>query len=108
MSETTEFIHQVLAVVNQIPFGQVATYGQIAGMVGRPKNARQVGHILHAALNYGKYPCHRVVTATGRLVPGWVDQRPMLLSEGVPFRNENHVAIKRCQWHPNQPPLPGK
>lgn len=102
MKENKKFIQQVLAVVNQIPFGRVATYGQIAGLVGRPKNARQVGHALRLAPQYGRFPCHRVVTATGRLVPGWIDQRPMLVSEGVPFRNWNHVEIRDCQWQPKR------
>jgi methylated-DNA-protein-cysteine methyltransferase-like protein len=100
MKETRMFIQQVLAVVNQIPFGKVATYGQIAGLVGHPKNARQVGRVLRLAPQYGKFPCHRVVTANGRLVPGWIDQRPMLVSEEVPFSNRDHVKIQQCQWRP--------
>jgi methylated-DNA-protein-cysteine methyltransferase-like protein len=31
-------------------------------------------------------------------VPGWVDQRPMLLAENVPFKDETHVDIKKCHW----------
>lgn len=100
MSANTEFIHRVLAIVKQIPVGQVATYGQIVRLAGRPQNARQVGHIMHAAPQYGKCPCHRVVTATGRLVPGWVDQRPMLLSEQVLFKDDSHVQLSKCQWRP--------
>lgn len=93
-----QLITDVLGVVAKIPLGKVATYGQIAAIVGRPHDARLVGRIMHNASKYGKYPCHRVVTATGRLVPGWLDQRPMLISEGVPFRDSDHVDIKRCRW----------
>lgn len=93
-----QLMHDILEVVDQIPLGCVATYGQIARIIGRPRNARLVGKALGKSGGYGKHPCHRVVTATGRLVPGWIDQRPMLLAEHVPFKDENHVAISRCQW----------
>lgn len=94
-----QFIQAVLNMVDIIPLGTVATYGQIARLVGRPRNARLVGKILGKYGNQnGPHPCHRVVTATGRLVPGWIDQRPMLRAEGIPFKDESHVDIKKCQW----------
>lgn len=92
------FMNDVLNIVDIIPLGQVATYGQIAKLIGRPRNARLVGKALGKSGGYGKHPCHRVVTATGRLVPGWFDQRPMLLAEKVPFKDETHVDINRCRW----------
>lgn len=93
-----QFMRDVLNIVDIIPFGRVATYGQIAKLIGLPRNARLVGKALGKSGGYGKHPCHRVVTATGRLVPGWFDQRPMLLAENVRFKDDNHVAIKKCQW----------
>ena len=93
-----QFMQSVLNIVDIIPFGRVATYGQIAKIIGRPRNARLVGKALGKSGGYGKHPCHRVVTATGRLVPGWFDQQPMLMAEKVPVNDENHVDIKRCQW----------
>lgn len=93
-----DFMTDVLNIVDIIPLGQVATYGQIARLIGRPRNARLVGKALSKAGEYGKHPCHRVVTATGRLAPGWVDQGPMLAAEGIPFKDTNHVDIKHCQW----------
>lgn len=39
-------IYEILAVVSEIPEGCVATYGQIAALIGRPKNARLVGKVL--------------------------------------------------------------
>lgn len=92
------FIYAVLNIVDIIPVGRVATYGQIAKIIGRPKNARLVGKALGKSGSYGKHPCHRVVTATGRLVPGWIDQRPMLLAENIPFKDESHVDLKKCRW----------
>ena len=66
-----DLIYEILSVVGEIPEGKVATYGQIAKLIGRDKNARLVGKVLSHAEYYGKYPCHRVVNHAGRLVPGW-------------------------------------
>lgn len=93
-----ELIYEILSVVEEIPEGKVATYGQIARLIGRDKNSRLVGKVLSRAEFYGRYPCHRVVNYSGRLVPGWQEQKFMLLDEGVTFKNENHVDIKENQW----------
>ena len=91
-------VDAVLEQVALIPIGHVATYGQIARLVGRPKNARLVGRILGNAPEAVHYPCHLVVTATGRLVPGWIDQGPMLIAEGVELKDATHVKLKQYQW----------
>ncbi len=62
-------IYEILSVVEEIPRGKVATYGQIARLIGKEKNARLVGRVLSMAEYYGSYPCHRVVNHAGRLVP---------------------------------------
>ena len=71
-------IDEILSVVAEIPEGRVATYGQIARLAGREKNARLVGKVLSRAPCCGEYPCHRVVNHTGRLVPGWEEQGDLL------------------------------
>jgi len=91
-------IYEILSVVGEIPEGRVATYGQIARLIGRDKNARLVGRVLSMSEYYGKYPCHRVVNHAGRLVPGWEEQRFLLESEGVCMKDENHVDLKSFQW----------
>lgn len=93
-----QLIYEILSVVEEIPEGKVATYGQIACLIGRDKNARLVGKVLSMSEFYGKYPCHRVVNHAGRLAPGWYEQRFLLLDEGVSFKNESHVNMKECQW----------
>lgn len=93
-----DLIYEILSVVEEIPEGCVATYGQIACLIGRERNARLVGKVLSMADMYGEYPCHRVVNHAGRLVPGWDDQRRLLLMEGVPMKDDDHVDIKKCRW----------
>lgn len=91
-------IYEILSVVEEIPAGRVASYGQIAKLIGRENNARLVGKVLSDAERYGSYPCHRVVNHAGRTAPGWVEQRPLLEAEGVSFRADGHVDMKRFQW----------
>ncbi len=88
----------VLDVVAGIPEGFVTTYGEISRLLGREKNARQVGKILAQAKRYGDYPCHRVVNHAGRNVPCWTEQRAFLEREGVGFRENGCVDMKHFQW----------
>ncbi len=99
MSKLDErLIYEILSVVDEIPMGKVATYGQIARLIGREKNARLVGKVLSLSQYYGEYPCHRVVNHQGRLAPGWMEQRELLLEEGVLFKDDSHVDLKKCGW----------
>lgn len=90
--------YEILAAVSEIPEGNVSTYGQIARLIGRERNARLVGRVLSHAEHYGSYPCHRVVNHAGRLVPGWAEQRALLEAEGVTFRNAEHVNLEKHLW----------
>lgn len=91
-------VRAVLAVVSRIPVGKVASYGQIAALIGRERNARLVGKILHEADLYGDYPCHRVVNFRGRLAPGFPEQRSRLLRERVHFKEDGCVDLKKHRW----------
>lgn len=93
-----DLIYEVLSVVEEIPEGRVATYGQIARLTGRDRNARLIGKILSMAEFYGSYPCHRVVNHSGRTAPGFWDQRRLLEAEGVGFRANGCVDLKKHQW----------
>lgn len=88
-------IREVLEIADNIPSGKVVSYGQIAQMIGRPKNARLVGKIMSLADRYGEHPCHRVVNHAGRTVPGWAEQRPLLEAEGVEFLSNGCVDMKK-------------
>ncbi|NBI89525.1 methylated-DNA--[protein]-cysteine S-methyltransferase [Lachnospiraceae bacterium] len=95
---TEDFIYEILSAVEEIPEGKVATYGQIARLTGRDKNARLVGKALSMSEYYGEYPCHRVVNHAGRLAPHFQEQKSLLLEEGIEFRDDIHVDMKKCQW----------
>ncbi len=94
----TDLIYEVLSVVEEIPEGRVATYGQIARLTGRDRNARMIGKILSISAYYGQYPCHRVVNHAGRTAPGFHAQRELLENEGVKFRMNGSVDLKKYQW----------
>ena len=100
MSKTlnTDLIYEVLSVVEEIPEGCVATYGQIARLTGRDRNARLVGKILSMSEYYGQYPCHRVVNHAGRTASAFRTQRERLEAEGVGFKDNGCVDLKKYQW----------
>lgn len=95
---TQDLIYEILSAVEEIPAGKVASYGQIAKLIGRDRNARLVGKVLSMAEYYGKYPCHRVVNHAGRLAPFFLEQKDLLLEEGVEFKDNTHVDMKKCRW----------
>ena len=93
-----DLIYEILSVVEEIPEGCVASYGQIAKLIGRDKNSRLVGKVLSQAEFYGEYPCHRVVNHAGRTAPSWWEQRLLLEDEGVQFKENGCVDMKKYQW----------
>jgi alkylated DNA nucleotide flippase Atl1 len=79
------FEDAVTAVITAISEGEVMTYGEVAVEAGYPGAARAVGSLL--AASDGALPWWRVVTSTGRLVPGHErDHARRLRAEGVPLR----------------------
>lgn len=102
-SDREGFFERVYDAVRQIPEGSVATYGQIAALIGEPRRARYVGFALHANPYPGEIPCHRVVFADGRICEGFAfggpqAQRALLEDEGVAFRDGTHVDLDACRW----------
>jgi methylated-DNA-protein-cysteine methyltransferase-like protein len=90
------------SVIRKIPRGQVATYGQIARLAGRPRHSRQVGYAL-AALEDDRLPWHRVINAKGEISPrdypnAVEHQRAKLMKEGVRFDNAGRVSLRHYQW----------
>ena len=94
----------IYAVVARIPFGFVATYGQVALLAGYPGCARQAGYALAALEDNSSIPWHRVVNTRGCISPrsnnglGSLAQRLLLEAEGVCFDNRERIDLKRFQW----------
>ncbi len=95
-----EFTCEVYSVVAAIPCSKVATYGQIAGLVGYRNHARLVGRVLHGTTDVAALPCHRVVNSAGRLAPGFAQQHDLLVAEGVTFKSNGCVNMKKHRWAP--------
>ena len=101
------FAERVFEVVQQIPRGKVASYGQVGKLIGAPRSARYVGYALRAnptpGVDPSSIPCHRVVFKDGSMASGFAFggpdvQREMLESEGVSFTKDGHVDMQACQW----------
>jgi methylated-DNA-[protein]-cysteine S-methyltransferase len=77
----TDFMKQVWAALCEIPYGETATYGEIAKKVGRPKAARAVGLANNRNPIPIVVPCHRVIGADGSLTgyAGGLDMKKKLL-----------------------------
>lgn len=60
-----EFQEEVLELVSRIPEGKVATYKQLAGVLGKPRAYRAVGNALSGNPRPNEIPCHRVVRSDG-------------------------------------------
>ena len=93
-----DFAGAVLSLVSEIPPGKVLTYGDIARLIGAPRNARLVGKVMSRAELFGRFPCHRVVNSAGRTAASFPEQAERLLGEGVPFRKDGTVDLAKCRW----------
>ena len=87
----------VYEIVSQIPRGKVLTYGAIALLAGYPDHSRLVGRIMRDAPD-GQLPCHRVVSASGRLAPPFPTQASLLAAEGVRLSPSGKVPLKTYLW----------
>lgn len=106
-SQDTNDAHETFRrIVRCIPEGCVATYGQIAALADRPRNARQVGHAL-ARSGAATAPWHRVVNARGEISERGLDplecaerQRFLLEEEGIVFDQRGRIDLNRFGWAP--------
>lgn len=101
------FNEQVYEIVARIPTGRVATFGQIAAMIGRPRMARFVGYASNNKASW-HLPWHRVVFKDGSLCgPGFFEQQYRALkAEGVKFTPEKTVIMSQYQWDPDRDGVP--
>lgn len=107
MTLTPTFFEQVYQLVRQVPAGFVTTYGELARAL-HTKDARRVGHALHANPDGDRTPCHRVVFSDGRLAPGYAfggpkEQLRKLQLEGVVFLTDSTVDLTKSLFTFSQP-----
>src|SRR5690606_18918111 len=93
---------EICRLIQSIPKGRVASYGEIATRAGLPRRARLVGRVLREADARLDLPWHRVVRADGCLAfaPGsaaFIEQRRRLASEGVAVSGRR-VDLRRFGW----------
>ena len=93
-----DFYTEVYNIVKQIPEGNVVTYGQLAELARRPQCSRMVGQAMFNAPRELNLPCHRVVNSQGRLAPNWTEQRELLEKEGIAFKKNGCVDLKKHIW----------
>ena len=101
MSQT--LFDKVYWIVRRIPPGKVATYGQIARLMGVPRGARTVGWALHSLPEGVEVPWQRVINAQGCVSTGWegdesTGQRALLEAEGIAFDEQGRVDLNAYGW----------
>ena len=98
------FHQRAIEIIKRIPKGKVATYGQIAAYAGNPRAGRQVAFILHSSSRKENLFWHRVVNSKGgiSLKPdsGYEVQKKLLEKEGIIFKEDNRIDLKRFLWLP--------
>jgi methylated-DNA-protein-cysteine methyltransferase-like protein len=96
------FFERVYALVRCIPPGRVATYGQIARLLGQPHAARTVGWALRGVPEDSNVPWQRVVNASGRISirdpQSVAEQRSLLEAEGLVFGPDDQIDLDRFGW----------
>ncbi|KXZ67640.1 Methylated-DNA--protein-cysteine methyltransferase [Acinetobacter venetianus] len=105
MKDSNELHRQILEVIALIPYGKVATYGQIAKLAGIPKHARLVGYVLKHLDQESSIPWHRVINSQGKISvirineKGENIQKQLLADEGIYVLN-NKINLKVFSWIP--------
>ena len=98
-ADSAQLYDRIYALVREIPQGRVATYGQIAGIVGC--TARVAGYAM-AACPSDEVPWQRVINSRGEISPrpggGATRQRALLESEGIRFSASGRVDLAEVRW----------
>lgn len=108
MSES--FYEKIYKLAKMIPRGKVATYGQIASLLGSPRSARIVGYALHIMPEdlLKQVPWQRIINREGRISTTCREhsanlQAKILRSEGIKINIKNgqyFIDLKKYLWHP--------
>ena len=100
------FYQKVFLTVSKIPYGKVATYGQIADLIYEYGKARQVGWALRRLNLPTNIPWHRVINSRGLITMSvsrngtdWI-QKELLVNEGIKFNTKMKIDLKKYLWKP--------
>ena len=99
------FFERVYALVKQIPYGKVTSYGAIAKVLGTARSSRMVGWAMNAAHGLEDVPAHRVVNRKGLLTgkhhfDGTNLMQQLLESEGIIVIDNQIVDFEKVFWEP--------
>ncbi|NBD09378.1 MULTISPECIES: MGMT family protein [Corallococcus] len=98
-TDTQDPFERIYRVCEQVPAGKVATYGDIAAIVGGGCDARMVGHAMAAlGSRAAKVPWQRIINRTGGISTSGPRQRELLEEEGVAFDDKGHVRMDAHHW----------
>ncbi len=105
VQDTNELHRQILEVIALIPYGKVASYGQIAKLAGLPKHPRLVGYVLKHLDKDSEIPWYRVINSQGKISVTRINekgenvQQNLLEQEGIYLLN-GKVSLKIFGWQP--------
>lgn len=94
----TPFSEQAIKIMQSIPKGKVATYGQIAILAGNHRAARRISRLIHTCSKKYNLPWHRIVNIQGKIsLTGeqFEIQYELLKQEGVEFGLNNAIDLKK-------------
>ncbi|MDQ3099173.1 MAG: MGMT family protein [bacterium] len=103
----SEFTDAVISIVRQVPYGTVASYGQIAAYTGVARAARQVGWTLNRIEGRVEVPWWRIVNNAGRIsIKNTEFNTPMLMKqmlehEGVDVASDYTFDIGKYRFRPS-------
>lgn len=101
----TQSMQQIWRVVGLIPYGKVASYGQVADLAGLPGRARLTSKALRGAPKTLALPWHRVLRSNGCIAfPSGSKEAKLqydyLIDEGV-FVKNMRISMTDYQWQPD-------
>lgn len=99
-TERLPVFERVYLVVQQVPRGMVASYGDVAAVVGEGCDARTVGYALNALSTWrdAEVPWQRIINGQGGISTPGTRQRRLLEEEDVAFDAHDRVDMRHFRW----------
>jgi methylated-DNA-protein-cysteine methyltransferase-like protein len=98
-ASSSSLYERIYALIALVPAGKVATYGDIAGILGTVE-ARTVGYALNALpAGRDEVPWQRIVNSQGGISTSGSRQRALLEAEGIVFDERGRIPLNKFRWH---------